>query len=292
MEKVIIEARINEYAMRNVNPNVPWTIEEIVEEAQRVREAGAAILHFHARTEDGAPNNNAKVYKEIIERVRGKTDILLLPTLGFNSNDKEGNARIKIIAKLAERESTKPDIIPLDMGSINLEQYDEATQSFIDSSSIYCNPTDTLEFCAKEMMKQRIKVKMTCWDVGFVRRGEKFVEKGLITAPGYFLFHLTEGRYLTGHPCSKEGVDALRHVLPDTKCYWSVNCLGGNLLTVAPYVLESGGNIAIGIGDYHYGELGTPGNEDLVKRIVEMAHKCQREIASPDDVKKMLHIEV
>lgn len=49
MKKVIIEARINEYNMRTVNPNVPWTVDEIVEEACKVREAGAAIMHFHAR---------------------------------------------------------------------------------------------------------------------------------------------------------------------------------------------------------------------------------------------------
>lgn len=46
MKKVIIEARVNEYAMRDVNSNVPWTVEELVEEAQRVREAGASIMHF------------------------------------------------------------------------------------------------------------------------------------------------------------------------------------------------------------------------------------------------------
>jgi 3-keto-5-aminohexanoate cleavage enzyme len=290
VEKVIIEARINEYAMRDMNHHVPWTVEEIVKEAQRVRDAGASILHFHARTGNGAPNNSAEVYGEIIKRIREKTDILILPTLGFNSNDKVGGERIKIITKLAELASTKPDIIPLDMGSINLEQYDKALDHFDNASSVYCNPTDVLEFCAQEMLAKGIKVKMTCWDVGFVRRGKKFLDLGLITKPGYFLFHLTEGRYLTGHPCTKEGIDALRHSLPDGKCYWTVNCLGGNLLSVAQYVLDQGGNIAIGIGDYHYGELGSPTNEELIRKIVEMARACKRQIASPAEVKEMLQI--
>ena len=55
MKKVIIEARVNEYAMRDMNPNVPWTVQELVDEAQRVREAGASIMHFHARTAAGEP---------------------------------------------------------------------------------------------------------------------------------------------------------------------------------------------------------------------------------------------
>lgn len=289
MEKVIIEARINEYAMRDMNPNVPWTVEEIVDEAQKVREAGASIMHFHARTDDGAPNNHAEVYAEIIEKVRRKTDILLLPTLGFNSNDKE-SSRIKIISELAKHESTKPDIIPLDTGSINLDQYDEENGCFTDADSIYSNPTGTLEFCAKEMRKNHIKVKMTCWDMGFVRRGRKLIEMGRITKPGYFLFHLTEGKYITGHPCTVEGVDALRSVLPDEECYWSANCLGGNLLNVAPHVLKNGGGLAIGIGDYHYRELGAPQNEELISRVVTMAHEAGREAASPEEVRRYLNV--
>ncbi len=53
MKKMILEARINEYAMRDQNPNVPWTADEIAESAARCRAEGAAIVHFHARAEDG-----------------------------------------------------------------------------------------------------------------------------------------------------------------------------------------------------------------------------------------------
>lgn len=289
MEKVIIEARINEYSMRDRNPHVPWTVDEIVEEALRVREAGAAILHFHARTDDGGAANDSAVYAEIIGRIREKTDILLLPTLGFNSNDKETD-RIRIITKLAEDKRTIPDIIPLDTGTVNLEQYDGENGCFLDADSVYRNPTDVLMYCADEMLKRHIKVKMTCWDMGFVRRGSKLLETGRITEPGYFLFHLTEGRFITGHPCTKIGIDALRSVLPDEKCYWSVNCKGGSLLNLAPYILEQGGNIAIGIGDYDYREIGAPGNAELVKRVVKMAHDCGRKAASPSEVRKMLNI--
>lgn len=227
MEKVILEARINEYNMRHGNPHVPWTIKEIVEEACKVREAGASILHFHARTPEGGAANDPQIYREIIRRIREKTDILLLPTLGFNSNDKDWD-RIRIIKALAESEDTKPDLVPLDMGSVNLEQYDAKSGSFLDKDAVYSNPTDVLGYCAAEMKKLHIKVKMTCWDMGFVRRGCKFLETGRIEGPGYFLFHLTEGPFLTGHPLSRAGIDALRAVLPEEKCYWSVNCKGGD----------------------------------------------------------------
>ena len=113
---------------------------------------------------------------------------------------------------------------------------------------------------------------------------------GLITKPGYFLFHLTEGKYITGHPCTVSGVDAMRSVLPDEPCYWSANCLGGNLLNVAPHVLKNGGGLAIGIGDYHYKELGAPTNAELIKRAAEMAREVDRGIASPDEVKAFFNM--
>ena len=58
-KKMIIEARINEYAMREENRHVPWTPDEIAETAARCRQAGASIVHFHARKPDGSPETPA-----------------------------------------------------------------------------------------------------------------------------------------------------------------------------------------------------------------------------------------
>ena len=72
-------------------------------------------------------------------------------------------SRIKIISELAKKESTKPDIIPLDTGSVNLDQYDEEKGCFTESDSIYTNSTSTLEFFAPgRCFNYKIKVKMTC----------------------------------------------------------------------------------------------------------------------------------
>lgn len=287
MDKIIIEARINEYQMRDVNPNVPWSVDEIVENAVAARNAGAAILHFHARCEDGSPDNTPETYARIIRAVRKETDILILPTLGFNSNDKSGKERFKIISRISENPETRPDLIPLDTGSVNLERYDEKNKRFENQDSVYMNPTDVLIYSAKEAMKYGIKAKMTCWDMGFVRRGRIMVEQGLISSPGYFLFHLTEGHMITGHPCTKIGVDSLRSVLPENSI-WSVNCVGGNLFKVIPYVVANGGNVAIGIGDYHYKEFGCPTNEELVRKVVDIARDAGREPATPKEVRMLL----
>lgn len=290
MKKVILECRVNEYAMRDVNPHVPWTVQELVDEARRVREAGAAIMHFHARTDDGAPDNRPEVYAEIIRRVREETDILLLPTLGYNTNDGDVR-RIRIISRLAEREETKPDIVPLDTGSINIDRYDGSAGVFLDADAVYRNDTATLLYCADEMRRLGIRCKFTCWDMGFVRRGAKLLESGRCLRPGYFLFHLTEGEHITGHPATPLAIDALRSVLPREDHYWSCNCKGGSLLDVAPYVLANGGGLAIGIGDYHYAELGCPTNAQLLRRVVDLAREAGREPATPDEVRAYFHLQ-
>jgi hypothetical protein len=77
-----IRSRMIEYEMRDRNPNVPWTLEEIASDAAACRCAGAAIVHFHARTPDGAPEPRVDITKEIIRRLRESSDILIGPALG------------------------------------------------------------------------------------------------------------------------------------------------------------------------------------------------------------------
>jgi len=148
MKKMILEARINEYAMRDRNPNVPWTADEIAESAARCRAEGAAIVHFHARAEDGSPLHTAEAYAEIIRKVRAKSDILVHPTLGWFSNDHDPAGRAGCVTTLARDPATKPDIAPIDTGSTNLETYDAVARAFSHADRVYINRTDTLEVYA------------------------------------------------------------------------------------------------------------------------------------------------
>jgi uncharacterized protein (DUF849 family) len=112
-KKMIVEARINEYQMRDRNPNVPWTPEQIATDAAACRSAGAAIVHFHARTSKGAPEPRVEITKRIISLVRESSDILINPTLGSIRQDLPTLKRLKPILDLCDEPSTKPDILPL-----------------------------------------------------------------------------------------------------------------------------------------------------------------------------------
>lgn len=290
-KKIIIEARINEYAMRSVNKHVPWTADEIAETAARVREEGASILHYHARTPEGGAVNTVEANAEIISKVRAKSDILLLPTLGFISNDKDAKNRINTVAELAKTASTKPDIAPIDTGSANLDSWDPVSKQFSHSERVYINTTETLAHYARVLESVGVKPKLVSWSVGFTRRALNMVEAGLVKPPPYMLFHLTDGEYITGHPATEDGLAAHLKFLPrSSDIEWTVNALGGNLLKLVPMISREGGHMAIGIGDYGYPELGAPPNEAIIREAVAIAKSNGREPATPDEVREMLRL--
>ncbi|TDR93230.1 3-keto-5-aminohexanoate cleavage protein [Enterovirga rhinocerotis] len=291
MTPLIIEARINEYAMRDINPHVPWTADEIAETAVRCREAGASILHYHARRPDGGPENAVEANAEIIAKVRARCDILIHPTLGFVANDADPASRIDTIIALAADPATKPDFAPLDTGSANVELYDPVTRRFSHADRIYENRTDTLIAHAGELKRLGIKPILVSWAVGFTRRAFALVDAGLVGEPVYLLFHMTDGVFLTGHPGTEAGLDAHLAFLPsDRSVHWTANVLGGNLLALADTIIRRGGNLSIGIGDYPYGELGAPPNEDVIRRAAGIAHAAGRPVADVAETKRLLRL--
>lgn len=286
---MIIEARINEYAMRQDNPHVPWTPDEIAETAARCREAGASIVHFHARKPDGSPEHSVQVYAEIIRKIRAKSDILIHPTLGWFSNDEDPIARTTCVTTLAKDPATKPDFAPIDTGTINLDAYDPATQTFSHADRVYKNRTDTLERYARDFRAAGIKPIMVCWSVGFVRRAAALIDMGLVEEPTYFLMNMTDGHWITGHPGTAAGLESLTRFLPEgRRLEWASNVVGGDLLKLTTLSAECGGHIAPGIGDYPYRELGSPSNEAVVSMAVAMARKAGREVASVQDTRELL----
>ncbi len=289
MKKLILEARVNEYAMRDENPHVPWSPDEIAESAARCREAGASIVHFHARAPDGSPAHGVDLYAETIRKIRAKCDALIHPTLGWFSNDGDPAGRIDCVTTLAKDPATKPDFAPIDTGSTNLETFDPAARRFEHADRVYLNRTDTLIQYAARFKASGIKPILVTWSVGFTRRAAALIEMGLIDEPAYMLLNMTDGPYITGHPGTEAGLEAhLQFLPPGQRIEWSSNVVGGDLLKLGRMSAERGGHFAPGIGDYAYRELGCPPNEVIVARGAEIAKASGREIATPDDVREML----
>ena len=292
MKKLIIEARINEYMLREQgNPHVPYSPAEIAADAAACRDAGAAIVHFHARKPDGSPEHSAHAYTDTMRRVRSATDILVHPTLGYNTvDDHSGEARLRHILELAKDKATAPHFVPLDMGSLNVDRYNPHDKRFETTTQIYTNPTGDLMYFAEQVRAAGLKPYLTCQNIGFLRYANAFADMGLLNEPLYMCLVMTDNIYLGGHPPTLKGLQAhLDFLPPGKKVEWTAMSYGGNLFGLVAAIISQGGHVSIGLGDHPYSEWGTPTNADLIRRVVAIARDCGREVATPAQAWQMLN---
>ena len=291
MEKLIIEARVNEYAMRKRNPHVPWTAQEIARDSVACREAGASIVHFHAREENGAPCHDAARYAETIARVHDVCDLLVHPTLGANTLATSKEGRLAHVLAMAKDKRTRPDFAPMDMGSTNIDAYDPAARKFITNDQMYLNSTDTLMYFAREIRAAGLKPCAVAWNISYLRQIIAFHEMELLDEPIYVGLTLTGDQILAGHPGTAAGLDAFLGVMPaNIKFVWTVYNYGGNLLNLADKIIGAGGHVAVGLGDYPYTELGAPTNAELISKFADIARKHGRGVATPEEARQILRM--
>ncbi len=290
MRKLIIEARVNEYMMREQgNPNVPYSPDEIARDAVACREAGAAILHFHARKADGSPEHAIASYAETVGLIRARSDILVHPTLGYVTLDQPAERRLDHILDMAKYPSKAPHFAPMDMGSVNVDRYNAQARRFETTDLVYKNSTQTLTYFAEHIRAAGLKPYLVSWTIGFTRYVGAFLDMGLLAEPAYLCFCLTNNTFLGGHPGTLKGLQAHLDFLPaERHVEWTVVNFGGNLFSLAGAIIAQGGHISIGLGDYTYSELGQPTNAQIIARIAEMAHELGREIATPEEAKAIL----
>jgi 3-keto-5-aminohexanoate cleavage enzyme len=289
VEKLIIEVRINEYASRKHNPNVPFSPAEICDEALQCWREGASIIHYHARDpHNGAPSSKTEYYSDTSRRIHEKSDLIVMPTLGAWTLPSP-EARMSHIIEMAREAATVPDFAPIDMTTSNVDPYDARKRRFLTEDVVYMNPTKTLRYFAETIRASAVRPYVALWNVSSIRVTAAFVEAGLLEQPLYGGIVLSEGGLFAGNPGSVQGLEAMVDFIPaHLQLHWSVMCVGGNLFPLVGATLERGGHIAIGLGDYPYPELGTPRNADLVERIAQMAREMGREVANPSEARKIL----
>ena len=286
-KKLIIEVRANEYAMRARNPHVPWSAEEIGQDAAECRAAGASIVHFHARGPAGEPAFGLESYRAPIRAIRARCDMLVYPTLGAFERPLSAQERVAHIVELA-LQGEAPDIAPMDMGSTNADRFDAASGWFTTEDRTYINSHATLRHFAHALGEAGVKPQLVCWNLPMLRCATAFLRAGLVAQPAWIYLGLSAAS-LAHHPPTLRGLMALVDFLPDdVRCEWTVALTGANLLPLAATAVALGGHVSIGIGDHDYAELGSPRNAELVRRVVEMARNCGREPATPDEARAML----
>ena len=288
MKKLIIECRVNEYNMRDRNPNVPWTTAEIASDAVACRRAGASIIHFHARKADGGPEHAYEPYRDTVRAIRAASDVLVHPTLGYVTLDAPAAERLAHIRRMIE-DGCPPDIAPMDMGSTNVSVLRDGRYVPEMEERIYQNSTATLHYFADHLREWHLKPYLQVWNLSFMRETIQFARLGWVAPPVFVEFVCTDNHCLGGHPGTQRGLQALVDFLPDdVPVEWTVCNYGGNLLPLCAQAIAQGGHVSIGLGDWDYPELGQPTNAELVARVAAIARDAGREVATPAEARHML----
>lgn len=290
MRKVILEVRCNEFAMRDENPHVPWSPAEIAEDAARCAEAGASILHYHARDpETGAPSAEVALYAETARRVRAACDLILTPTLGATSIP-DSLERVAHIAPLAADPATRPDIAPLDLATINIDPY-RPGDGFAVENLIYLNPIEGIRAQAKVIYEAGVRAEAALWNVGSARLLGALLELGDLQTPLLAQLALSD-LLLCCHPANEAGLDALLPFLPRREgLHWLALHPGGNLLPLVPAILARGGHLALGLGDAPFHELGKPTNAEVIAEAARRVRAAGAEVATPKEARALLGLD-
>lgn len=290
VKPLIVQARVNENTMRSVNPHLPYSPAEVVEDGLACFEAGASVLHWHGRDEAGGPRHEPRAYEEVIVPLRERTDLILKPTLGYLYSEDVGDR----LAHLAQGDGSghppRADLAAVDMGSVNVDQWDGSLKEFVPGDRVYENSRVRLVETFNQLRASGVAASCACWDVGQVRTGRKLQEAGVVRSNPYWEFIFTGDELPSGPAAEIHALQSFLAAIPPGE-EWEVMCVQGDVLQLAAWAIALGGHVAIGLGDYQYSRLGTPTNADLISQVVQLAHILGRPVATPDQARDMLGVK-
>lgn len=288
MAKVIIESAINGNALRKLNPHIPYTPEEIANDAIATCKAGAALIHFHVRDpETGKWVQDVPYYAEVYRRARAGSKALLWPTF---PTDGDGKKRFSHFIELSKDPATKPDLGAGDMGSVNLVSYNPQSKKIQDENFIYCNSYTTIRYFLENSRELGLRPTLQIFDASFLRAALVFLEQGVLTEPLLLKFYLGGPELPFGLPPTLKSLEAYLDMLKGVRVNWFGATLGGDNLPLVPVIVSLGGHVRVGLEDYQYAREGQFTNPQIVERAVTTIRAMGHEVATPDEARKILEV--
>ncbi|MEB3284769.1 MAG: 3-keto-5-aminohexanoate cleavage protein [Candidatus Sericytochromatia bacterium] len=272
MDKLIITcAPVGAEVMKTDNPAVPYGPVEIARSALAAVEAGASILHLHARTEAGIPTQDSDTFRDIFRRIKAESN----PILQISTGGAVTAAPSERLAPLND-----PEIVEL----LEMASFTCGTVNFGDD--VFMNTPEFLVSLARKLKETDIKPEIEVFEAGMIANALRLARHGELSHPMHFDFVLGVPG---GMPGGMRQLLFLIDSLP-ALCTWSVAGVGPHQLPLATAAILLGGHVRVGLEDnlyYRKGEL-AKSNAQLVQRIVRLANELGREVATPDEARDIL----
>lgn len=268
-DKLVINAAITgAVPTKEHNPSVPVSEHEIVSTACKLMDAGASIVHIHARDDNQAPSSDPLRYAAIVSRIREICpDLIVCVSLTG-----------RFIGDVEQRSgplASKPDMASLTLGSLNFPRQANV------------NAPDTICELAKRIYAAGATPELEAFDTGFLHYAHHLIAKEVLRPPFYFnLFFGFPGTA----PMDLVTLGHMVTLLPSGST-WSAAGIGRYQLPANVIGIAAGGHVRVGLEDnLYYDEKGTElaDNLRLVERIVRIAREMGREPASPEEARRII----
>ena len=281
-----------------MTPYLPITPDQIAADSIAAAEAGAAIVHLHARNPDGSPTPDPNVFMQFLPRIKQASNVVVNITTG-------GSLGMSIEDRLAAPLRASPEVCSLNMGSMNFGLF-QITDKIKDwkhswekpylektKDSIVSNTFKQIERFLKDLGEGHgVRFECECYDVGHLYTLAHFLDRGLIKPP---LFVQTIFAILGGIGPHPEDLQHMKRTADRLfgEYQWSILAAGRHQMGLCTMGAMMGGNVRVGMEDSIYvgkGELANS-NADQVKKIRHILETLSLEIATPDEARQILQLK-
>ncbi|GIW04516.1 MAG: 3-keto-5-aminohexanoate cleavage protein [Thermomicrobiales bacterium] len=282
------------------SPYLPLTPDQIAESAIGAAEAGAAILHLHARRpEDGRPTPDPDVFMQFVPRIKERTNAIINITTG-------GGQGMSLDERMAAAKRLQPEMCSFNMGSMNFGRYPiinrikewrfdwEKADLEASRDYIFRNTFADMERLLRELGEAYgVRFEFECYDVGHLYNLAHLLDRGLVQPP---LFVQTIFGILGGIGTDPEDLLHMKRTadrLFGDAYIWSILGAGRHQFNLVTMGAIMGGNVRVGMEDNVYlgrGELARS-NAEMVAKIVRILNELSLEIATPDEARAMLKLK-
>jgi len=281
-----------------MSPHLPVTPDEIAASAIAAAQAGAAVLHLHARDpQTGAPTPDIAVFEAFVPRIREATNAIVNITTG-------GSARMTIEQRLQGPKALKPEMCSLNLGTMNFGLYPmlqrprqwkhdwEVPHLEATRSGMFKNTLADIETILTTMGPLGTRFEFECYDVGHLYTLAHFLDRKLVTPP---LFVQSVLGILGGIGANPDSVMDMRRTadkLFGRDYEWSMLAAGRNQMALATMAAIMGGHVRVGLEDNLWigpGRL-AESNAEQVEKIRRILAELSLDVATPDEARAIIGI--
>jgi len=283
----------------SMSPHLPVTPEEIAAAAVGAAEAGAAIVHLHARDpETGKPDQTPEAFARFLPRIKQATNAVINLTTG-------GAPYMTVQERVKPAEQFKPEVASLNMGSMNfglfpmLNRFKDFKHPWereaLEGSRnlVFRNSFADIEFVLQTLGDSGTRFEFECYDISHLYNLSHFLERGLVKPPLLVqsVFGILGG--IGPHPEDVLHMKRTADRLFGNQYKWSVLGAGKNQLAIAAQAAAMGGNVRVGLEDSLWagkGKLATS-NAEQVRLVRQIIEGLGRSIATPDEAREILSLK-